>query len=304
MGEFVALDFETANSKRASVCAMGIAVVSGTRVVDTVSWLVRPRELYFDPFNTWIHGITEEDVENEPEFDELWDELRSYLTNRIVLAHSASFDFSVLRQVLDLYEIAYPRLSYFCSRVIAKRMWPGLLNYGLDTVSNHLGFTFEHHDPQEDAVASAKVAIAALTKAQVSTLKELAAKTDLLMGELYPGGYRPCRLRPQHLRPESLVPSTSEFRVEHPFFDKLVVFTGTLQSMLRGEAMQCVIDLGARCANSVTKATNFLVVGDQDFAKLRGASKSSKLRKAESLIQNGRDLEIVRESEFLRMLDL
>lgn len=283
---------------------MGIAVVSNNTIIDTASWLIRPRELYFDPFNTWIHGITEEDVENEPEFGELWNEFRSYFEGRILLAHNASFDFSVLRQVLDLYGIAYPQLRYFCSRVIAKRMWPGLLNYGLDTVSSHLGFTFVHHDPREDAVASAKVAMEALTKAQVSTLGELAAKTELVMGELYPGGYRPCRLRPQHLRPSSLMPSTSEFRVEHPFFDKLVVFTGTLQSMIRREAMQCVVDLGGHCANSVTKSTNFLVVGDTDFAKLKGASKSSKLRKAESLIQEGRDLEIVRESEFLTMLDL
>ena len=55
--EFVAIDFETANEKRASACSCGIAIVAGGRVVETKHWLIRPQELRFSPWNVGIHGI-------------------------------------------------------------------------------------------------------------------------------------------------------------------------------------------------------------------------------------------------------
>lgn len=39
---FIAIDFETATSKRASICEAGICVVKNGKVVETKSWLVRP----------------------------------------------------------------------------------------------------------------------------------------------------------------------------------------------------------------------------------------------------------------------
>ncbi len=69
---FVAFDFETANAARASACAIGIAVFEKGKVVEKVERLIRPLPNYFDAFNTRIHGITAEDVQEEPEFQELW----------------------------------------------------------------------------------------------------------------------------------------------------------------------------------------------------------------------------------------
>jgi hypothetical protein len=41
---FIAIDFETATGKRASVCEAGICVVKDGKVVETKSWLVRPED--------------------------------------------------------------------------------------------------------------------------------------------------------------------------------------------------------------------------------------------------------------------
>src|SRR3989338_7765132 len=147
---YVAIDFETANSQRSSVCAMGIAVIDGARIRRRARWLVRPRPLYFDSYNTYIHGISEEDVAGEPEFHERWNEFKQYFEGRQIIAHNASFDVSVLRHVLDLYRIPYPTLGYFCTRVIAKHTWPQLISYSLSTVSSHLHIKFRYHDPEED----------------------------------------------------------------------------------------------------------------------------------------------------------
>ena len=80
---------------------MGIAFIEGQKITTRASWLIRPPDLYFDPYNTYIHGITEEDVADRPEFNKLWDEFRKYFEGRLLVAHNASFDISVLRHVLD-----------------------------------------------------------------------------------------------------------------------------------------------------------------------------------------------------------
>ena len=43
MKDFAAIDFETANGKRTSVCSVGVVVVRGGEVVDTFYRLIRPR---------------------------------------------------------------------------------------------------------------------------------------------------------------------------------------------------------------------------------------------------------------------
>ena len=40
---FIAIDFETATGKRASICEAGICVVRDGEIVETRSWLVRPQ---------------------------------------------------------------------------------------------------------------------------------------------------------------------------------------------------------------------------------------------------------------------
>jgi len=46
-----------------------------------------------------------------------------------------------------------------------------------------------------------------------------------------------------------------------------------------------------------------LVIGQQDLRRLRGETKSAKLRKAESLVDAGHDIEVIGEAEFLKMLE-
>jgi DNA polymerase-3 subunit epsilon len=73
---FVALDFETANNNRHSVCEVGLSFVENGEIINTRSWLVRPKDNYYLPFNVSIHGITPEDTLKELEFDVVWEEIR------------------------------------------------------------------------------------------------------------------------------------------------------------------------------------------------------------------------------------
>jgi DNA polymerase-3 subunit epsilon len=309
---FLAIDFETANRSRASACAIGLAVVENGVITESFQRLIRPSELFnewgescFDFFNVMIHGISEEDVKDEPEFNEYWPFLEQYLKNRTVVAHYASFDISVLRYVLDEYGMQYPEFNYFCTRIISKKLWSNLPSHSLDIVADHLGIKFTHHEPEDDARACSQIAIQACKEVGANSLPELADKLEFRNGHLSPSGYKAARLHlPSYydIKLDEIVPSTDEFDPAHDFYAKTVVFTGKLDSMTRKEAMQQAVDVGGKCSKSVNKSTNFLVTGQQDFRRLTDGKTSNKMKKVVQLISQGYDIEIISESEFLRML--
>ena len=59
---FIAIDFETATGKRASICEAGICVVRNGEVTKTRSWLVRPQGNRYSYWNMQIHGIRPNDT--------------------------------------------------------------------------------------------------------------------------------------------------------------------------------------------------------------------------------------------------
>ena len=47
MKNFVAIDFETANGKRSSICSVGAAIVKNGEIVDSFYSLVKPTPNYY-----------------------------------------------------------------------------------------------------------------------------------------------------------------------------------------------------------------------------------------------------------------
>jgi len=311
--EFVAIDFETANERRASACSCGIAIVSNGRVVETRHWLIRPQELRFCPWNVSIHGISESDVVDKPQLCDLWDEIRDCLTGRIVLAHNASFDMSVLRHALDGYGIPYPRLEYSCTHLIAKETWREWVCFSLAAIAHKLQLVFNHHDAMEDARACAEVALLATKHLNASCFAELEELTGVYRGRLECDHYCPpdhprgrgkrTNRRSTTIRYKDFKPEVDNIDEGNPFYDRKVVFTGKLSSLRREDAAQIVVNHGGRCSGSVSKKTNYVVVGELDIRTFAaGKDKSIKLETAEALARDGHDIEIIGENDFLRMI--
>ena len=177
--EFVAIDFETANSKRDSVCSVAVVGVKNNKMYEMFHSLVRPPEMNFSYYNTQIHGITADDVRNMPTFPQIWEKLKGCLDKNIVLAHNASFDMSVLKSILNTYNLNEPDFNYYCTVSLAKKVWPDLENHKLDTLANHFNINFKHHNALHDSKVCAMVAVLASRKLNTNNFSELINKINL-----------------------------------------------------------------------------------------------------------------------------
>ncbi len=191
--EFTAIDFETANEKRASACAIGITLVKNGEIAEQAYHLIRPPELYFNPINISIHGINRSDVYDKPTFSELWPSIKRYFENRLVIAHNASFDMSVLRSTLDYYSIPYPELSYGCTLIMSRKHWPDRRGYSLNVIADLLNIQFQHHHAMDDSLVCAQIALNILKSNQVNSINELPSILGFSYGSFFPGGYKPAR---------------------------------------------------------------------------------------------------------------
>ena len=156
------LDFETANGKRGSICAVGCAVLNGNVVTERHEWLVCPHKGYrwMRPDFTNIHGLSYWDVCYSMEFPAIWPELqRMLLEADCVVIHNAPFDLGHLRSVLELYELPSVEFDYVDSLDLSRRLFPEMESHSLDAIAERLGISFRHHDALEDAEACVRIIV-------------------------------------------------------------------------------------------------------------------------------------------------
>jgi DNA polymerase-3 subunit epsilon len=158
---FTAIDFETANPKRASVCAVGVVKVRDGVVVDTLETLVQPPPGHesFGSFNVAVHGITAWDVMGAPTWDVVYPKIAELAGGDALVAHNASFDRSVLTQASAVHGISVPRSQWLCTRDTARSVLD-LPSYKLPDVSRALNIAaHSHHDAGADARQCALVLV-------------------------------------------------------------------------------------------------------------------------------------------------
>lgn len=161
MLDFAAIDFETANERRSSVCSVGVVVVRNGVVVDKFYSLVRPEPGCFSYWNTRVHGLTAKDVAQAPLFPDVWKSLEPKIAGLPLVAHNSPFDESCLRAAFSVYGMDYPDYGFFCTCKAARARLRELLpNCQLDTVAAYCGFDLAaHHHALADAEACAAIAI-------------------------------------------------------------------------------------------------------------------------------------------------
>lgn len=158
---FFALDVETANNDRGSICQIGVACVRPDNSIET--WMT-----YVDPqvdrwMFTYLHGISARTVQGAPTFAEVLPILQYALKGTTVYQHS-SFDRSAIAAACGNCGLPNPQWVWRDSVHVARAAWPELRGnggHGLASLKKHLGLVFEHHDAGEDARAAAEVILRA-----------------------------------------------------------------------------------------------------------------------------------------------
>jgi DNA polymerase-3 subunit epsilon len=304
---FLAIDFETANSGRDSACAVGIAKVIDGRLVSSESYLIQPPDNEYDAWNIDIHGITPEMTVNAPAFIEVLDKIMGKYSDLPLVAHNASFDISVLRAGYESFGRPYPLREYYCTLILSKSVLPELPSHTLPKVHHACGGQAkEHHNPKDDAEACAEIFISIAQSLGASSFDDIVSKFGISPGRLTGDAYQPCRSRTRKADPKSITDFVinTDADVNGIFFNADVAFTGTMASMPRSQAMQIVADRGGRPKTSVSKFTEFIVVGDIDHNSFTKGKPSSKLKKAIELVDSGNSIQILSEHEFLKLAEL
>lgn len=305
--DFVTLDFETASAAGDSVCEIGLAFVSGGKVIGTYGRLVRPPGNRFDYWNTKVHGIRPEDVENEPSFAELWPEIFPLLNNKFVIAHNASFDFGVLQKSIAANRLSFPSLYYACSVQISRRVWTGLEKYNLGALCAYHGIPLHHHRAEHDSKATAQICIKAFKEAGVESPQDVLTKIQTKIWKLEAGVKSPITKPTSSRRqwankPVKPAPRRESLNPLSIFYKKRVVFTGTLSTLKRLEALQVIMDIGGIPEERVSTQTDFVVLGRNDFSPAGLKTISSKQREALRLITAGAPIRFMTEEEFIAHL--
>lgn len=160
MTDFAAIDFETANEQRCSVCSVGVVVVRGGEVVDSFYSLIHPEPDYYQWFCRQVHGLGPEDTEDAPVFPFVWEKIAPMIEGLPLVAHNARFDEACLREVFRVYQMDYPDYQFFDTLTASRRHFGyNLPNHQLQTVAAACGYHLaQHHHALADAEACAAIA--------------------------------------------------------------------------------------------------------------------------------------------------
>jgi DNA polymerase III subunit epsilon len=173
--DFTAIDFEAANSDRASACAVGVAVVHGGVITHTRSWLIRPHTGIdtFDRFATRVHGISAQMVVNAKSLEESMLSVSGLIGDGPVLAHNIKFDAAVLRRSFEIAGLPLPRNEFRCTETLSRAALR-LPKNKLADVAEHLGLPgFDAHDAGADALTCARIVLAIAAQQGAPTITKL-----------------------------------------------------------------------------------------------------------------------------------
>lgn len=160
MLNFAAIDFETANNHKSSVCSVGIVVVRDGMISEKIYELIRPVPNFYNFWNTKVHGLRYEETARAEQFPDVWGRIAPIISDLTLVAHNSPFDEGCLRGVHEHFGMEYPEYEFLCSCRMARKAFPKLPNHRLDTVSEYIGYDLRnHHHALADAEACASIMI-------------------------------------------------------------------------------------------------------------------------------------------------
>lgn len=163
---FIAFDLETTGTLPGvdRIVEIGAVRFINGEVEAVFSTLVDPR-IPIPPDASRVNKITDQMVSGKPTIDKLLEPFAEFCGQDILVAHNAIFDAQFLTSDVRKYESRAPRGVILDTYTIAKRVFPGLANYRLGTLVQHLNIPAgEFHRAEGDATYCGKLFIELVKK--------------------------------------------------------------------------------------------------------------------------------------------
>ncbi len=295
--DYVVLDLETTglSPKDDEIIEIGAIKVQNGQTVEHFQTLCKPC-YEIDEFIEKTTGITNEMLSNAPNISDVLEDFMLFLGENIVVGHNVNFDINFVYDTTVKY-MGKPFQNDFVDTMrIARRILPELPHHRLSDIVEHYGIKQETaHRALADCICTFEC---------FEKMKEDIAKDD--------SAYLKQRIqttsKKTHFKNTSdlskITTENENFDCSHPLYNKYCVFTGELKRYTRIVAAQIVADHGGFCQNTVTKKTNYVVLGGYEGNKNFKGDKSSKHKKAEELKLKGQDIEVIPEDVFYDMLEI
>ncbi len=289
--DYTVIDLETTGLDPSwnEIIEIGALRVRNYEIVDTYSQLIKPKNP-IDNFIADLTGITNEMVANAPEIKIVLPVFLKFVDDDIVVGHNVNFDINFLYDDCEKH-LGHGFTNDFVDTIrLSRRLFPEEKHHRLKDLKKRYNLSGNNnHRALDDAI---------LTNQCLDYLRNYVIDNGIDFEAL-------TRRSKSHKSWSSkdIVATTNEFNEDSPIFEKVFVFTGALERMPRKEAMQIVVNLGGICGDGVSKKTNYLVLGNNDFCTTIKDGKSSKQKKAEQLQLEGQDIEIISENVFYDMID-
>ncbi len=112
-----------------------------------------------------VNGITDDMLKDKPTIDDLLEPLTVFFGDDIAVAHNAPFDFQFLVADYKKHQVPAPRGLVLDTCAISRKVFPGLMNYKLATLAQHLKIkSTQFHRAEEDAYCCGQLFLHILNK--------------------------------------------------------------------------------------------------------------------------------------------
>lgn len=151
--DFIAFDLETTGTVAGvdQIVEIGAVKFVGGQIDSVFSTLVNPRRS-IPPGASAVNGITDDMLVGKPFVEDLLEPLTQFCGDHPLVAHNASFDSQFLVSDYKKFELPTPRGTVLDTLPIARKVFPGLANYKLGTLVQHLKIpSSEFHRAEADA---------------------------------------------------------------------------------------------------------------------------------------------------------
>lgn len=142
--KIASIDIETPNRKNDSVCSIGITAVDEYGEISQYYSLVNPED-DFDLSNIRIHGITSLEVADSPIFPEIWNRIKNYFSDYLIIGHNVRFDLCCIKKVLNKYRIDAANPFFADTLELSKQYAENAENHKLDTLCKLYEIPLAHH---------------------------------------------------------------------------------------------------------------------------------------------------------------